>query len=365
MTRGMNATPTLKFQLERATSFKPKPPEAELGFGRYFTDHLLRMDYTRRTGWSDAKIVPYGPLGIDPAASVLHYAQEVFDGAKVFRSVDGKLLAFRLLEHSQRLVHSAERLCMQAPPAEHIAASIAELARVERDWVPSGRGTALYVRPTLIASEAFLGVRPAEEYIFFVILSPVGSYYAEGQKPVKIWVEQKQVRAAPGGLGESKAGANYAASLKAAVEAKARGFTQVLWLDALEHKWLEEVGTMNLFVRIGDEVITPPLSGGTLLPGITRKSVLELLRQRGVSVQERRIHIDELREANAKGTLKEVFGTGTAAIISPVGTLGFSDGNLTVADGEPGELSRSLYEEIVAIQRGEVEDRFGWMTEIG
>jgi len=360
----MTATPNLNFQLERASNLKAKPAESELGFGRFFTDHLLRMDFTRKGGWSDPRIVPYGPLGIDPAASVLHYAQEVFDGAKIFRGEDGKLRSFRMKEHAQRLVRSAERLCMESPDADTIVACITELARVDRDWVPSGRGTALYVRPTIIASEAFLGVRPANEYIFFIILSPVGSYYAEGQKPVKIWVEETQVRAAPGGLGEAKAGANYAASIKAAEDAKARGFTQVLWLDALEHQWLEEVGTMNLFLRIGDEVVTPPLEG-TLLPGVTRLSVIELLRKRGVKVTERRINIKEVRQAHADGTLKEIFGSGTAAIISPVGTLGFRDGNLTVGNGEPGEMSRTLYEEIVAIQRGESPDPFGWMTEIG
>lgn len=359
----MTATPTLNFQLERAPTQKPKPPESELGFGRFFTDHLLRMDYTRQGGWGDPKIVPYGPLGIDPAASVLHYAQEVFDGAKVFRGEDGRLRSFRMKEHAERLVRSAKRLRMESPDADTIVACISELARLEREWVPAGRGTALYVRPTIIASEAFLGVRPSNQYIFFIILSPVGSYYAEGQKPVKIWVEETQVRAAPGGLGEAKAGANYAASISAAEDAKARGYTQVLWLDALEHKWLEEVGTMNLFLRIGDEIVTPPLEG-TLLPGVTRKSVIQLLREKGLKVTERRINIDEVRRTHADGSLKEIFGTGTAAIISPVGKLGFKDGDLTVADGEPGELSRSLFEEIVSIQRGEAEDRFGWMTEI-
>jgi branched-chain amino acid aminotransferase len=252
---------------------------------------------------------------------------------------------------------------MTAVPPEMAREAIEALVKVDADWVPDAPGTALYVRPVVIASEAFLGVRPADRYLFFVVLSPVGSYFAAGAETVRIWVEQQHTRAAPGGLGGAKAAANYAAGLLASAEAKKRGFAQVLWLDALEHRYIEEVGTMNLFVRIGDEVITPPLEG-TFLPGITRESVLTLLREWGVKVSERKLSIDEMREAHAKGTLREVFGTGTAAVISPVGALGFQEGQLVIADGKVGELSQRLYDTVTGIQYGTLPDRHGWMTVI-
>jgi branched-chain amino acid aminotransferase len=354
----------LNIEVQRAAALKPKPSEENLGFGRYFSDHLFRMDYTAEAGWHSARIVPYGPLGVDPAAAAFHYAQAVFDGAKAFRGPDGKVRVFRLADHCRRLNASADRLCM--PTLEHsvLEQSIVELIRMEQDWVPSSKGTALYLRPTIVATEGFLGVRPAERYTYFVIVSPVGSYFAGGQQPVSIWVEEKYTRAAPGGLGAAKAAANYAASLTAAVEAKKRGYAQVLWLDALEHKYIEEVGTMNLFVRIGDEVITPPLDG-TFLPGITRDSALALMRHWGMKVSERKLSITELRAAHAKGELKEVFGTGTAAVISPVGALGFAGGNLVVADGKVGEVSQRLYQAITSIQYGTAPDTFGWMTPVG
>ena len=353
-----------RIPVQRSTSLKPKVPEAELGFGRHFTDHMLLVDYTVQAGWHAPRVVPYGPLSLDPAAAVFHYAQAAFEGLKVYRSQDGRLRAFRLPTHCQRMARSAQRLCIPPLPPELMAEGIQALVRTDADWVPAGPGTALYVRPTLVATEPFLGVRPAEQYLFFVILSPVGSYYAEGQEPVRIWVEEQYVRAAPGGLGAIKAGANYAASLMAGVEAKKRGYAQVLWLDARERRYIEEVGTMNLFVRIGDEVVTPPLEDGTLLAGITRDSILTLLREWGVRVSERRISVGELREAHARGTLREVFGTGTAAVISPVGELGLREGNLKIADGRVGELSRRLYDTITAIQRGAAPDPHGWMTVI-
>jgi branched-chain amino acid aminotransferase len=353
----------IPIEVQRATTLKPKPSSEGLGFGRYFTDHMFLMDYSPERGWHQARVVPYGPLALDPGAAVFHYAQAVFDGSKAFRARDGQVRAFRIDDHCRRMKASAELVCIPPVPPELLRHAILELVRVEEAWVPSAPGTSLYIRPAIVATESFLGVRPAERYTCFVILSPVGSYFSGGQEPVRIWVEQRYTRAAPGGLGGAKAAANYAASLKAAVEAKKRGFAQVLWLDALEHRYIEEVGTMNLFVRIGDEVITPPLEG-TFLPGITRESVLALLREWGMRVSERRLAIDELREAHRQGGLREVFGTGTAAVISPVGALGFQEGQLTIGDGKPGEVSRRLYETLTGIQDGSVPDRFGWMTPI-
>ena len=353
----------MPIEVQRAPTLKPKPASDGLGFGKYFTDHMFRMDFTTERSWHQARIQPYGPLGLDPGAAALHYAQAVFDGCKVFRGQDGQLRAFRLADHCRRLAASAERLAMQSVPPEQAREGIEALVRLEADWVPGAPGTSLYVRPVVVASEGFLGVRPADKYIFFVILSPVGSYFAGGAEPVRIWVEQHYTRAAHGGLGGAKAAANYAAGLKASVEAKKRGYAQVLWLDAAEHRYIEEVGTMNLFVRIGDEVITPPLED-TFLPGITRESVLTLLRDWGAKVSERKLSIDELRAAHQKGELREVFGTGTAAVISPVGALGFDEGELKIGDGKVGEMSQRLYDAVTGIQAGTQPDRHGWMSVI-
>lgn len=353
----------LPIEVQRATTLKPKPSSEGLGFGKYFTDHMFRMEYAPERGWHQARILPHGPLGLDPGASVFHYAQAVFDGSKVFRGRDGVARAFRLDDHCRRLAMSAERLSMAVVPPELAREAIEALVKVEADWVPGAPGTALYVRPVVIASEAFLGVRPADKYIFFVILSPVGSYFSASAETVRIWVEQRYTRTAPGGLGGAKAAANYAAGLKALREARERGYSQMLWLDAVERKYIEEVGTMNLFLRIGDEVITPPLEG-TFLPGITRESALTLLRDWGMKVSERKLSVDEVREAHRKGELREVFGTGTAAVISPVGGLGFEDGELTIGNGRVGEVSQRLYDTLTGIQYGTVPDPHGWMTPI-
>lgn len=350
-------------QVRRTAAPKPKPPVDQLGFGKHFTDHVFRLDYEAARGWHDARIEPLGPLNLDPSSAVLHYAQEIFDGLKAFRADDGSIRAFRLGDHCRRINISAERLCMPQIDPELLFASVAELVKVERDWVPAGHGTALYIRPTMIASEGFLGVRPAERYQYFVLLSPVGSYYGASRAPVRIWVEMRHVRAAPGGLGAAKTGGNYAASLYAAAAAKQQGFDQVLWLDAIDRRYLEEVGTMNLFVRIGDEVATPPLDG-TILAGITRDSSLRLLRDWGVPVTERRISIDEIKRAHARGELKEVFGTGTAAVISPVAELGFPDGTLTVGDGQSGDVAERLYDALTGIHYGVKPDKYGWMVPI-
>src|SRR5437016_12106636 len=286
----------------KASTHKPKPKDAELGFGNVFTDHMFVADFQEEKGWYDPRVEPYGVLPLDPAAAVLHYAQAVFDGLKAFRGVDGKIRLFRPQKHVERLNNSARHMCIPPLDPELALRSLVTLVGIEREWVPKTVGTSLYVRPTIIASEAFLGVRPAKSYIYFVILSPVGAYYPEGMAPVKIRVEEKYVRAVEGGLGGAKTGANYAASLMAGEEAKHSGYTQVLYLDGVHRKYLEEVGTMNMMVRIGDEVVTPGL-GGTILPGVTRDSALALMRKWGMKVRERPISIDEVIDAHNRSTL--------------------------------------------------------------
>lgn len=348
----------------RTTKPRPRPPEAELGFGKHFTDHMLTIPWDAGRGWHDPAIVPYGPLSLDPASSSLHYGQEMFEGMKAFRGADGKVRLWRLMRHCQRMQAGAPRLCMPALPPEDMAKAVEAIVRVDADWVPAGTDAALYIRPTLIATEAFLGVRPAESYLFYVILSPVGSYYGAGSlTPVKIHVETELTRAAPGGLGAVKAAANYAAGLLAAVKAKKDGYAQVLWLDGKEHKYIEEVGTMNLFVVIGGELVTAPLSD-SILSGVTRDCVLTIAREWGLPVSERRIALDEIVAAHRKGQLEEVFGSGTAAVVSPVGELSFGGERLVINDGKPGALSLKLYEEITGIQRGTRPDRYEWLTAV-
>src|SRR5437867_12760640 len=347
-------------RITRGATKKPKPRDSDLTFGTVFTDHLFVMDFQEEKGWYDPRIEPYGPLSLDPAAAVLHYAQAVFDGLKAFRGKDGRVRLFRPQKHLERLNNSARRLCIPPVEPELALRALVELVRLEMDWVPSTVGTALYIRPTIIASEPFLGVRPARSYIYYVILSPVGAYYPEGMNPVKILVADKYVRAVEGGVGGVKTGVNSASSLYADEEAKHQGFTQVLWLDGRERKYLDEVGTMNIMLKIGDEVITPSLGHGTILPGVTRDSALTLMREWGLRVSEREVSIDEVREAASKGTLKEVWGTGTAAVISPVGELAFQRERIVVNGGRIGDLTQRLYDTIVAIQYGAAPDTRGW-----
>jgi branched-chain amino acid aminotransferase len=352
------------FALKLTTAPKPRPKETELAFGRVFTDHMALVDYEEGRGWHDPRVVPYAPIALDPAAAVFHYAQEMFDGLKAFRGVDGRVRFFRIDRHCRRLHDGADRLCIPPVDPELAHAALVALVRADRDWVPSAPGTSLYLRPTIIATEPFLGVRPAKRFLFFTIASPVGAYHgAETFSPARILIEDKYVRAAVGGIGAVKAGANYAASLKAAEDAKARGYAQVLWTDAEEHTSLEEVGTMNLVVRVGDEFVTPPL-GGSILAGVTRDAVLTLLHEWGFSAHERSIGMEELIAAHRAGTLREVFGCGTAAVITPVGALGWKGEDLVVGGGEPGEVSRRLYEAITAIQYGRAPDTHGWMSEL-
>lgn len=353
----------MKIEIQRTTHPRSKPVLPDLGFGRVFTDHMLLMDYDKASGWGAPRIVPYGPLSLDPSTTVFHYAQAMFEGMKAFRGKDGKIRLFRAERHARRMAEGARRLCMPSVDVETMVQSLHALIAVDEEWVPSAPMTALYIRPTMIGTDPVLGVRASSRYTYFVILSPVGAYYASGFNPQKIWIEEKYVRAVAGGTGAVKASANYVSSLLASEEAKARGYAQVLWLDAKEHRYIEEVGTMNLFVRINDEVVTAPLEG-TILGGVTRDCVLTLLRSWGVKVTERRMSVEELVGAHADGSLKEVFGSGTAAVISAVGELGRESGKLVVNDGRVGELSQRLFDEITGIQYGTRPDTFGWLTDL-
>jgi branched-chain amino acid aminotransferase len=352
---------TKTIDIRRTTTPRPRPSESELGFGKYFADHMLLLEYVAPQGWGEPKVVPYGPLELDPAASALHYGQAIFDGMKAFRQQDGRVAIFRLDDHTRRLINGSPRLAIPPVDFDVMRESILALISTDKDWVPSAPATALYIRPVVIATEAFLGVRPAQRYLFYIITSPVGAYYAGGLKPVKIWVETESVRAVRGGIGAVKAAANYAASIKTGDDARARGYDQVLWLDAVEHRYAEEVGTMNLFAQIGDELITPPL-GGSILAGITRDSVLRIARDWGLRVTERPIALNDLLDASKQGTLREVFGCGTAAVISAVAELGYADGRLVINNGNPGPLSEKLYKTITDIQYGRVADKYGWLT---
>ncbi len=339
---------------------KAKPAENELAFGRFFMDHMLLMDYTPEVqAWHNARIVPYAPFAMSPASLVLHYGQEVFEGMKAYRRKDHKIGLFRPQDNISRLNDSCRRLCIPELPADDVFEALCELIRIDQDWIPKGDGTSLYIRPTVIASEASLGVKVSSSYTFFVIAGPVGAYYAEGVNPIKIWVEETYVRAAEGGLGEAKTMANYAASMLATKRAKERGFTQVLWLDARDRRYVEEVGTMNMFFKIAGEVITAPLDG-TILPGVTRRSVIQLCKDMQIPVSERRISIDEVIEAQQNGTLEEAFGTGTAAVISPVGELFYRDHAYRVGNGQTGEISKKMYDELTGIQTGARPDPHHW-----
>jgi branched-chain amino acid aminotransferase len=347
----------------RTTAKKDKPKDKDLAFGNVFTDHIFVANFQEEKGWYDPRVEPYGPLALDPATAVLHYGQSLFEGLKAFRGQDGQIRLFRPQKHVERLNRTAERMVIPPLDPDLILRSWTTLVDVDRDWVPSSVGTSLYIRPTIIASEAFLGVRPAREYLYYVILSPVGPYYPEGLAPTKIKVIDTYVRAVAGGLGEAKTAANYAASLYAAEEAKHEGFTQVLWLDGVHHKYVEEVGTSNIMLKIGDEVITPPL-GGTILAGVTRDTSLALLREWGMRVSERPITIDEVVAAAKKGTLQEVWATGTAAVISPVGELAFRQHRIVINGGRIGELTQRLYDTIVGIQYGMAPDPHAWTVEV-
>jgi branched-chain amino acid aminotransferase len=356
----------MELSITKVEESKRKPIPADdnqLGFGQYFSDHMFLQDFTPDKGWHDPRIVPYGQLSLDPACMVLHYGQEAFEGLKAYRSPDGGIRMFRHRQNFERLLRSAKRLCMPEFSIDEAIDACKQLVLLERDWIPETEGCALYIRPNYIATDPFLGVRPSRNYLFNIIVGPVGAYYPEGFNPVNIFVSDTYVRAVRGGVGEAKTGGNYAASLLAQMEAKKKGFTQVLWLDGIERKYVEEVGTMNMFFVIDEEVITAPLAG-SILPGVTRDSVIQILKSWGHTVSERPLAIDEVVQAAEQGTLQEAFGTGTAAIISPVGRFSYKDKEHRVSDGRTGSLSLKLYDYILALQYGKEEDTFGWVERI-
>jgi branched-chain amino acid aminotransferase len=343
---------------------KAKPAdESKLGFGKIFSDHFFTMIYHTDRGWHDPQVEPYRPLQLDPTAMCLHYAQEIFEGMKAYRGKGGAIFLFRPLDNIRRMNVSAERLCMPKVDEGLFMEALTKLILVDKEWIPHGSGTSLYIRPTMIATEPALGVHPAREYLFFIIVGPVGAYYPEGFGPTRIFVTEDYCRSVPGGTGYCKAGGNYAASLYASEIANKMGYTQVLWLDAIERKYVEEVGTSNMFFMIGDELITAPLTG-TILPGVTRDSVIQLAKSWGVKVAERRLSMDEVMNAGANGTLREAFASGTAAIVSPVGQICYRGKEYRIADGKTGNLTERLYNEILQIQYGQKDDPFGWRIKI-
>ncbi|TWI75531.1 branched chain amino acid aminotransferase apoenzyme [Desulfobotulus alkaliphilus] len=341
---------------------KKKPEDHELSFGTRFTDHMLLMDYSLEKGWHDLRIVPYDNFSLPPSTTVFHYGQAIFEGLKAYRRKDNQIQLFRAKDNFDRFNRSARRMCIPEIERDSVLDALKELIRIEEDWVPSSHGTSLYIRPTIIATDPFLGIRASHTYLFFTILSPVGAYYPEGFNPVKIWVTSEYVRAVPGGVGEAKTAGNYAASLYASEKAQKEGYTQVLWLDGKEHRYIEEVGSMNIFFVINNTIVTPELNG-SILSGVTRNTVIQVARKNGLSVSEKRISIDEICEAHEKGELSEAFGSGTAAVISPVGTIRYKDHILTIKNGVAGPISTMLFDEITGIQYGEKEDSFQW-TEI-
>ncbi len=353
----------MKITIKKADTLKQKPDEDNLGFGTNFTDHMFIMDYEKGQGWYDPRIVPYGPIEIPPSMSTFHYGQAVFEGMKAYRGPEGQILLFRPEENMKRLNNSNKRMCIPEIDTEFCLTAIKELLSLDEEWVPGAEGTSLYIRPFIIATDPALKLKPSASYKFIVILSPVGAYYPQGIDPVDIYVETEYIRAAPGGTGFAKTSGNYAASMKAQANAAEKGFVQVLWLDGYERKYVQEVGSMNVFFKIDGKVITPELDG-SILPGITRDSVIELMKNWGVPVVERKITIDEVYQANADGTLEEAFGTGTAAVISPVGSLSYQGKDIKINNGEIGELSAKIYDNITAIQTGIAEDLFGWINKL-
>lgn len=343
---------------------KAKPTDSsQLGFGKIFTDHMFRWNWNSEEGWHNPRIVPFERLSIHPASTVLHYGSEIFEGLKAYRRADGKVQLFRPIENIRRMNNSAERLCLPQMPEEDFMQALIEFVRLEQDWTPSDKGTSLYLRPFMFGNDESLGVHAVHNAEFIIIASPVGSYYKEGLNPVKIMIEDQDVRAVRGGTGYAKCGGNYAASNRAGERAEQQGYSQVLWLDGVERKYIEEVGAMNVMFKIGGEIVTPKLTG-SILPGITRKSCIELLASEGITVSERLLSVEELSNAMLDGTLEEAWGCGTAAVISPIGELCYKDHKYIVNNNEIGELSQHLYDTVTGIQWGEIEDKFGWTVEV-
>lgn len=354
----------LNIKFEKTASPKQKPKAGEpLGFGKIFTDHMFIMDYETGKGWHDPRIVPFGNLSISPACASFHYGQTMFEGMKAYKGADGKYYVFRPDMNAKRTNNTNKRLCIPELPEDDFVQAVKALVSVEKEWIPHDPGTSLYIRPFIIATDEYLGVKPSDHYMFMIILSPSGAYYSSGLDPVGIWIEDEYVRAVRGGMGFAKTGGNYAASLIGQVKAHDDGYSQVLWLDGVERKYIEEVGAMNIFFKIDGKIVTPMLSG-SILPGITRDSVITICKDWGLPVEERKISVDELLDAQKSGKLEEVFGTGTAAVISPVGKLRYKDDVMTIGDGGIGEISQKLYDTVTGIQLGNITDKFNWRVEI-
>ena len=354
----------LNIRIEKTTAPKAKPAdESKLGFGKIFSDHMALIDWNKEEGWHDARIVPFANFSIHPASTCLHYGSEIFEGLKAYRTADNKIQLFRPMENAKRMNNSADRLCLPALPEEDFMQLMTELVKVDADWVPHADGTSLYIRPFLLGNDETLGVHAVHNATFAIITGPVGAYYAEGINPVSIMIEDEDVRAVRGGTGYAKCGGNYAASNRAGEKAAQKGYSQVLWLDGVERKYIEEVGAMNVMFKINGEIVTPELSG-SILPGVTRKSCLELLRSKGYNVSERLLSIDELEAAMDNGTLEEAWGCGTAAVISPIGKLAYKDKVISINEGQIGEVTQMLYDTLTGIQWGKIEDSFGWIVPV-
>lgn len=353
----------MELAITKADTLKPKPDDNKLGFGTIFTDHMLNMDYNLEKGWHNPRIEPYSPLVMDPSTIVLHYGQAVFEGLKAYRTPNGGIQLFRPQENFHRQNSSSRLLCIPEIDERAVLGHLKELLILEKDWVPSAPGTSLYIRPTILGTDEFLGVRASNTYRFFIILSPVGAYYPEGFKPVKIWVTTHHVRAVRGGLGEAKTPGNYAASLYAAQRAHKEGYTQVLWLDGVEHKYVEEVGAMNIFFVIDGELVSPALNG-SILPGVTRDSVLALAKLWDIPCAERRISIREVLDAQKQGKSLEIFGTGTAAVISPVGQIKYGEEIVVINNNEVGPMTQKFYDTLTDIQYGKTDDPLGWIEPV-
>lgn len=354
----------LNIRIEKTATPKTKPvDESQLGFGKIFTDHMAVIDWNVQKGWYDARIIPFDRFSMHPASTALHYGSEIFEGLKAYRTKEGKIQLFRPEENARRMINSAERLCLPELPEEDFLQILSELVKLEADWVPHNEGTSLYLRPFMFGNDETLGVHAVHNAVFAIICSPVGSYYKEGINPVGIMIEDSDVRAVRGGTGYAKCGGNYAASNRAGAKAEKKGYSQVLWLDGVERKYIEEVGAMNVMFKISGEIVTPALTG-SILPGVTRKSCIELLKSKGYTVSERLLSVDELAAAMENGTLEEAWGCGTAAVVSPIGKLAYKDMVYTVNNGNIGEVTQMLYDTLTGIQWGKLEDRFGWITPV-
>lgn len=353
----------MEITFTKANSLKSHPDDSALGFGTIFTDYMFNMDYNSEKGWHNPRIEPYRPIEMDPSTMVLHYGQAIFEGLKAYKTDSGDIQLFRPMDNFKRFNRSGHMLCMPPLDEEFVLKALLQLLEIEKGWVPTEPGTSLYIRPTIIATDPYIGLRSSHTYRFFIILSPVGAYYPEGFDPVKIWVTTDYVRAVRGGVGTAKTAGNYAASLFATELANKDGYTQVMWLDGVELKYIEEVGSMNIFFCIGDELITPELNQ-SILSGITRDSVIKLAETWGVNVVERKLSIDEVFKSHTDGQLKEVFGSGTAAVISPVGNIKFKGQEITIGEGKVGPLAERLFDELMNIQYGKVEDPFNWILAV-